>query len=115
MVDKNILVENIKRWVNNDNELKQLQKRVKELRADRKKLSEIILNTMKTHSIDCFDIKDGQLLKQTKRTKQPINKKTLENLLSEYFKNDLDVNTGEVCEFIMENREIKVKEELRKK
>ena len=115
MVDKSVLVDNIKQWVSCDSELKILQKKIKELRDNKKRLSEYILDTMKTHSIDCFDINDGQLLKQSKRTKQPINKKTLENLLMEYFKNDSNVNTVEVSDFIMENREVKIKEELRKK
>ena len=69
---------------------------------------------MKTHEIDCFDINDGKLLYTKNKGKTPLNKNNLLSALEKYFDNE-KVNAEEVTNFILDNREIKIKEGLKKK
>ena len=80
METKEQLVAQIKGWMANDNELLELQRRVKELKENRKTL----------------------------------NKTTLVNALVKYFKDD-DEQAKELSKFLLDSREEKVKETIRRK
>jgi prefoldin subunit 5 len=114
MNTKEELVENIKRWVGYDTEIKNLQKSIKEIRQKKKELTESLIDVMKNHEIDCFDINDGKLLYTKNKVKTPLNKNNLIIALNKYFKNE-SVNVEDVTNFILDNREIKIKENLKKK
>jgi len=114
MNTKEELVENIKRWVNYDYEIKNLQKSMKEIREKKKELTKRLIDVMKNHEIDCFDINDGKLLYTKNKVKTPINKNNLMIALEKYFENE-SVNVEDVTNFILDNREIKIKEGLKKK
>ena len=49
------------------------------------------------------------------KVKTPLNKVSLLSTLESYFKNSPDINPREVSEFILENRETKIKENIRRK
>ena len=70
---------------------------------------------MKVNDIDCFDINDGKLIFCKNKVKTPMNKKTLLLSLESYFLNIPDINPQEVSKFIFENREIIIKENIRRK
>ena len=70
---------------------------------------------MKTNEIDCFDINNGKLIFCKNKTKSPLNKKVLLESLEKYFEDIPNINAEKVSEFIMENREIKIKENIRRK
>ena len=72
------------------------------------------MNTMKTHQIDCFDINDGRLMYTKKHIKKPINKKNLMQILSNYYKGNVE-KASDLNNFIMENREEVVKETITRK
>jgi len=114
MNTKEELVENIKLWLSYDVEIKKLQKIMKEKRDKKKELTKNLIDVMKNHEIDCFDINDGKLLYTSNKVKSPLNKNNLMIALEKYFKND-SINVEEVTNFILENREIKVRENLKKK
>jgi prefoldin subunit 5 len=114
MNTKEELVENIKRWVGYDTEIKNLQKSIKEIRQKKKELTQSLIDVMKNHEIDCFDINDGKLLYTKNKVKTPLNKNNLMIALDKYFKNQ-SVNVEHVTNFILDNREIKIKENLKKK
>ena len=114
MNTKEELVENIKRWVSYDHEIKNLQKSMKEIRDKKKELTKTLIDVMKNHEIDCFDINDGKLLYTKNKVKTPINKNNLMIALEKYFENE-SVNVEDVTNFILDNREIKIKEGLKKK
>ena len=114
MNTKEELVENIKRWVKYDHEIKSLQKSIKDIRDKKKQLTSNLIDVMKTHEIDCFDINDGKLLYTKNKVKTPLNKINLLSALEKYFENE-KVNAEEVTNFILDNREIKIKEGLKKK
>jgi len=70
--------------------------------------------TMKKHSIDCFDLKDGQICYVKKNIKKPITKKILMGILSKYYNGDI-TKANELNNFIIDNREDAVKETIERK
>lgn len=114
MNTKEELVENIKKWVSYDYEIKNLQKSMKEIREKKKELTKSLIDVMKNHEIDCFDINDGKLLYTKNKVKTPLNKNNLFIALEKYFENE-SVNVEDVTNFILDNREIKIRENLKKK
>jgi len=114
MNTKEELVKNIKKWISYDYEIKNLQKSMKEIRDKKKELTKSLIDVMKNHEIDCFDINDGKLLYTKNKVKTPLNKNNLMIALEKYFENE-SVNVEEVTNFILDNREIKIKENLKKK
>ena len=115
MTTKEVLVNKIKEWLQHDDQIKNLQKKIKEHRNEKKILTNNLLDIMKNNEIDCFDINDGKLLLSKNKVKTPLNKKTLLDSLEKYFENNPDVNAEEVSEFILENRQIEIKENIRRK
>jgi|688.fasta_scaffold241355_2 hypothetical protein len=111
---KEQLINNIKEWVNIDNELKQYQKDMKLKKDKKKKLTNIILNVMKDKEIDGIDINGGKLIYSQNKVKGVINKKTLLTCLDTYFKND-SKKVEDLTNYILENREIKISETIRRK
>ena len=114
MNTKEELVDNIKKWVGYDSEIKNLQKSMKEIREKKKDLTKKLIDVMKNHEIDCFDINDGKLLYTKNKVKTPLNKNNLMIALEKYFENET-VNVEDVTKFILDNREIKIRENLKKK
>ena len=116
MTTKEHLVHNIKDWIHYDNEIKKLKKEVKIRKEKQKKLTDDIVKVMKAKEIDCFDLNDGKLIYSQSKTKQTINKQHIMNCLEKYFKENGDENMiTDLTNFILENREIKVKETIRRK
>lgn len=115
MANKEDLVKIIKEWINEDNAIKSLQKKIKEHRDEKKILTENLMDIMKANNIDCFDINNGKIIFCKNQIKSPLNKKTLLSTLEKYFKNIPDIDASEVSEYILNNREIKIKENIRRK
>jgi hypothetical protein len=117
-MDKNAVNEtlknNIKQWLLLDNEIKLLQKQIKERREAKKNYTQDIVDVMKQNEIDCFDVKDGKLMYTKNKIKAPLSKKHLLSSLMLYFKNDTNM-VKDVGEFILNSRQEKVKEHIRKK
>ena len=86
MSSKEELIALIKEWIACDNKLKQLQKSAKEIRIEKKKLTESLVNVMKDNEIDCFDINDGKLVYKQNKVKTPLSKKHLMTALLTYYK-----------------------------
>ncbi len=104
----------IKDWVVLDGEMGDLRKQMKLLNSKKKEVSDKLLLIMKDQKIDEFDLNsEGKLFRQTKTTKQSINKKTLPLILNKYYETDEEAH--KVAEFILMSRPEKVSETLRKK
>ena len=114
MGDKKELITNVKNWITLDSEIKQLQKLMKEKRKEKKAYTESLVNIMRDNEIDCFDIQDGKLLYTKKKVKAPLSKKHLIASLGNYFKDNKDLIT-ELSDFILNSREEKIKENIRRK
>jgi len=78
------LVDVVKQWVQTDNKLIQLNKMVKELRQEKKRWNEVMIQTMKKNEIDIFDIKDGQIKYKMEKKKEPLTQKKLLTILGKH-------------------------------
>ena len=114
MSNKEEVVSVIKEWVNIDTEINKLQKKLKEMRKVKKDYNIQLINIMKSNEIDCFDIKDEHILYTQKKTTTPLNKKNIISILTKYFNNDSD-KANTMCSFLLDNREEKVIENIRRK
>ena len=114
MTTKEELIDNIKSWINIDNEIKILQKEIKKRREMKKKSTENLVQIMKSNEIDCFDINDGKLIYSKNKIKAPLSKKHLLTSLTKYYQNDKDM-ASKISQFILDTREVKYKETIRRK
>ena len=114
MENKEQLIQTIKKWVKIDNEMHVLQRELQNRKNEKKKISSVLIETMRTNEIDCFDIKDGQIVYVKKNVKKPINQKSLLSILSLYFQ-ESPLKANELNEFILNNREEVVKEDIKRK
>lgn len=114
METKEELVKTIRDWVKIDNEIRNLSKEINNRKNEKKKLSTLLIETMKKNEIDCFDIKDGQICYTKKNIKKPITKKVLMDILSNFYKGDI-TKASELNNYIIENREEVVKETIERK
>ena len=114
MGDKNELIQNVKDWVRIDNEIRQLQKEISNRRLAKKKINLLLMDTMKSNDIDCFDLNDGQICYTKKNVKQPINNKILLEILTKYCNGDL-TQASDINNFIKDNRAEITKENITRK
>jgi hypothetical protein len=114
METKEQLVKTIKDWVKMDNEIRSLNKEINNRKNEKKKLSTLLIETMKKNEIDCFDIKDGQICYTKKNIKKPITKKVLMDILSNFYNGDIS-KASQLNNYIIENREEVVKETIERK
>lgn len=114
MAGKEQLISYVKEWMGIDEEMKQLQKLMREKRQKKKELNDILIGVMKENEIECFDTNSGKLLYSVNKTKKAITKKMLVETLHKYFGND-DEKVNEVASFILENRDECVKETIKRK
>ena len=115
MATKEELVTNIKDWIQVENEMKVLQKELKERRAKKKALTTSLVEIMKTNDIDCFDMGEGNIVYTKNKVKQPLSKQYLMECLGKYFEQNPSVEAGDVANFVMENRQVKTTEGIRHK
>lgn len=112
---KEELVSAIKEWVTVEKEMKLLSKELKQRRQRKKELTEALCATMKDNEIDCFDISDGKIVYTQNKVKAPISKKHLISCLTQYFQQKPNDNSAEIAEFILDSREVKIKDNIRLK
>ena len=112
--NKEQLIQVIKEWVKNDNELRILQHEIRSRNQEKKKITAKLMNIMRNHEIDCFDINDGKILYKKKNIKQSISKSYLLNILSNYYQGDTN-KVNELNTFILAQRKITVKESIVRK
>ena len=111
---KEQLINNIKEWINVDNEITQIKKNLKEKNKTYKELTDKLVTIMKTNKIDCFDIKGGSIIYKEKSKKKPLSKKSLLAALNDYYKNQPNM-VEELTKHIMESRETKMEEKIARK
>jgi hypothetical protein len=115
METKEQLVKTIKDWVEIDNQMRNLAKQQKKLREDKKDITKSLVDVMKSNEIDCFDLNDGQLVYSQTKTKAPLNKKNLATILMGYFGENKAEQVDDLTKHLLENREEKVRENVRRK
>jgi len=111
---KDQIIHIVREWVRIDNEISKLSKELSIRKKEKKKLSVDLIGVMRNSEIDCFDLKDGQLMYTKTKSKKPITRKALMEILSKYFSGNSE-KAVELNEFIMENREETVRETIVRK
>ena len=109
----NILVDKIKKWLDTENKILNIQKELKELKKNKKQISVELSEIMKNKNLDCIDVTQGKILYTKNKSKKGINKKYLETVLTKFYENNEQAK--EICDFILENRETIEKENIRLK
>jgi hypothetical protein len=89
-----------------------LKEQVRERKLRLKALEEIIMRTMKRHSIGALDLKqsNGRILYKKKQSKGSLTQKGLHDLLAEHLKSDEAATKA--LDFITEKRGTKMSETL---
>lgn len=108
------LLENVKTWLNIDNQIRTLQKEIRNRRKLKKDLTEELVGIMKNHDIELVNLPDGQLIYTKHKIKAPLSKKHLLASLSKFFSDDPRI-VAELGKYIMDTRKEKEKENIRRK
>jgi len=111
--NQNTLIYNIKKWLEIDNELGELQKKARELRKVKKIYNDQLVSMMKENDVDCFDTKTCKILYKQTKVKSGLSKKHLLNALSKLYQ-DNETQAKEIVDYILNTREEKVKETIQK-
>ena len=98
----------IKQWVQLDNEIKLLNDRTKDLREKRNTLEKNITTYAASNNLSSstVQISDGRLKFSNTKVPEPLTFKYLEKTLSEVIKNESQVKL--ILEHIRQKREVKV-------
>ena len=112
-INKAEIIESIKEWMRIDNEIRNLNKEVRDRKTQQTNISKRLMTTMKDNNIDEFNVKEGKLIYSKKQVKKPITKKYLTDVLMKYYDGDAEQAT-ELNSFIDENREAITKESIRR-
>ena len=114
-MDNSVLIQNNKQWLELEERISHLGKELRELRKTKKELSVSLMEVMKTNHIDCFDCNSGQLTYTKNNVKKSINKKYLNEILSQYFEDRNSDEADKLCNYILENRAIDIRENIKLK
>ena len=61
-MEKEILIENVNKWVSLDDEIIALQREMRELKKKKTDITNILVDVMRKNDVDSFDMKDNSLL-----------------------------------------------------
>lgn len=112
-INKTEIIESIKEWMRIDNEIRNLNKEVRDRKTQQTNISKRLMTTMKDNNIDEFNVKEGKLVYSKKQVKKPITKKYLTDVLLKYYEGNTE-QAIELHTFIDENREATTKETIRR-
>lgn len=108
--------ENIKEWVQLDNELKLYNERARTIRDRKAELLDKILGENrefdKTLNNRTIDISDGKLKFQNTKQTSPLTFKYLQDSLHKIIRNEKQVE--QIVNYLKENREIKLVPEIKR-
>lgn len=108
--------ENIKEWVQLDNELKLYNERARTIRDRKAELLDKILGENrefdKTLNNRTIDISDGKLKFQNSKQTSPLTFKYLQDSLHKIIRNEKQVE--QIVNYLKENREIKLVPEIKR-
>ena len=110
--NKEKLITVIKEWIVNDKEIKQLQLAIKERRDKKKLLTSVLVNEMNETNVDEYKTQNGKLIKNCLKNKKPITKSYLATCIDKIFKSNPEEGK-KVLKYIDENREVKIKENIK--
>ena len=106
--------KNIKEWVKYDNEIKELNKKIKDLRNIKMDITTNIMNYVNENNINDSTIKisDGNLRFANVKVQSPLTYKYIEECLLEIINDDTKVK--QIITYIKNKRESKYVEEIKR-
>jgi len=104
----------IQQWVSLDNQLKQLNEKVKDLRDKRNNLEENITSYASENNLSNATVKinDGRLKFTNTKVQEPLTFKYLEKTLGEVIKNESQVKL--IMEHLKQKRAVKIVPEIKR-
>ena len=104
----------IQQWVSLDNQLKQLNEKVKDLRDKRNNLEENITSYASENNLSNATVKisDGKLKFTNTKVAEPLTFKYLEKTLGEVIKNESQVKL--IMEHLKQKRAVKIVPEIKR-
>jgi hypothetical protein len=104
----------IQQWVQLDNQIKQLNEKIREIRDKRNTLEQNIVNYASTNNLSNSTVKisDGRLRFTNTRIPEPLTFKYLEKTLSEVIKNESQISL--IMEHIKQKRAVKIVPEIKR-
>jgi len=107
--------DNIRKWIQIDNQIKERTLSIKQLRIEREQHNENILEYIAENNLDNATIKigDGKLRFIDSKYPQALTYKFICEALCEYFQDD-DEMVGEILQFIKAKRNIKTVKEIKR-
>ena len=104
----------IQQWVSLDNQLKQLNEKVKDLRDKRNNLEENITSYASENNLSNATVKisDGRLKFTNTKIQEPLTFKYLEKTLGEVIKNESQVKL--IMEHLKQKRAVKIVPEIKR-
>ena len=104
----------IQQWVSLDNQLKQLNEKVKDLRDKRNNLEENITSYASENNLSNATVKinDGRLKFTNTKVQEPLTFKYLEKTLGEVIKNESQVKL--IMEHLKQKRSVKIIPEIKR-
>jgi len=114
MNSKDKLVNVVKRWVQLDNQINQLNITTNELKNEKKEVNQEMMEIMKHNDIDIFDLKDGQIQYKKEKKRAVLSQKRLFTILSTH-PNLKEEEVIALNDYIYKNREETIKETIVRK
>jgi hypothetical protein len=109
------LEENIKHWIQLDNNIKQLNLEIKNIKSQKEIYNNNILKHITTNQLDNAIVKIGndKLRFMDTNYSQPLTYKFIYECLSKYYDDDND-KAIEIIQFIKSQRQIKIIKEIKR-
>lgn len=102
----NYFKDNVKEWIGIDDQIAELNKQIKELKAKKnKQLEPKITLFMRQYNISDLNTEGGKLKCNERNTKKPLSKNLIKQSLSEFFKED-EEKVDTVMEHMVSKQEI---------
>ena len=104
----------LQQWVSIDNQMKDLNEQLRELRDKKNDLNESITNHVENSNLSnaTVQISDGKIRFVKVKDTQPLTFKYLESCLKEIIKNEEQVN--KILEYVKNKREVKYVSEIKR-
>ena len=108
------LREHVKQWLKLDDEIVTLRNEIKKRRNLKRTMTNQLIQTMKNNDIDVMNAGTSKLVRTRHKVKAPLSKKHLIASLLDFYKNDQEM-VKNISNHIMETRETKIVENIKKK
>jgi hypothetical protein len=112
--EKNGFIENVKKWIVLENQLKMENEKIRKIREDKNKITSQMYYYMNSHNIIDKNIvvKDGELSFYEKKDYSPLTFTYIEKCLTDLIDDKSHINY--IIQYIRENREHKIYNDIRK-